>query len=143
MNEEMIKYHESSNTFIARKKAFFEDEVTIDGNFIVGAGANFWSNLTVKGNLKLGKGSVVKGDVKADNIIIGPRSEIKGNVEAANDLKLFDSVKVSGSATAGRDMHIRPGCEISFAKATTILELIGQVNIKEIESGTKVIVRSE
>ncbi len=52
-------------------------------------------------------------------------------------------MKISGSATAERDMHIRPGCNIGFARASTILELIGKVEIKEIESGTKVIVRSE
>jgi hypothetical protein len=61
----------------------------------------------------------------------------------AGDLKIFDSVKIEGSAIAGDEMHVRPGSKIGFAKATSIMELVGKVSIKEIESGTKVIVRSE
>ncbi|MDW7730987.1 MAG: polymer-forming cytoskeletal protein [Methanolobus sp.] len=143
MSEEFIKYHEGSNTYIARKRSYFENDINIDGNFIVGAGSGFWKNLNVKGTLKLGKGSSVKGNIKADDIVIGPRSEIKGDVEAVNDLKLFDRVTVDGSVTAGKTMSIRPGCTVGFVRASETLELIGQVNVKEIEAGTKVIVRSE
>jgi predicted acyltransferase (DUF342 family) len=143
MSENPIKYHEDSNTYIARKNSYFEKDINIDGNLIVGQGSNFWKDINVKGVLKLGKGTFVKGNVRADEAIIGARSEINGDVEVAGDLKIFDSVKIDGSAIAGDDMHVRPGSKIGFAKASSIMELVGKVSIKEIESGTKVIVRSE
>ncbi|TGC10936.1 bactofilin family protein [Methanolobus halotolerans] len=142
MSEE-LRHHEESNTYIARKRSYFENDINIDGNLIVGAGSGFWKDLHVRGTLKLGKGSSVKGNITADNIVIGPRSEIKGNVEATSDLKIFDRVTVDGSVTAGKTMSIRPGCTVGFVRASEALELIGQVNVKEIETGTKVIVRSE
>ena len=143
MNNEFIKYHAGSDTFIVQKKAYFEDSVTIDGNMIIGAGANFWQGLTVSGSLELGKGSFVKADVKAENAIIGSRTEITGSIEVVNDLTLLDHVIVAKSATCGREMLVRPECSIAFAKADSTLELVGKVNIKEIETGTKVIVRSD
>ncbi|MBW6471116.1 MAG: polymer-forming cytoskeletal protein [Methanosarcinaceae archaeon] len=143
MNNEFIKYHAGSDTYIIGKKAYFEDAVAIDGNAMVGAGANFWKGLKVSGSLELGKGSFVKGDVKAENAIIGSRTEINGNVEVENDLTLLDEVAIAGSATCGGEMLVRPGCSMAFAKAEKTLELIGKVDVKEIETGTKVIVRSE
>lgn len=143
MNNEFIKYHAGSNTYIIRKKAYFEEAVSLDGNMMVGAGANFWKGLIVSGSLELGKGSFVNGDIKAKNAIIGPRTEIIGSVEVENDLTLLDKVIVKGSAICGGEMFVRPGCLIAFAKAASTLELIGKVNVKEIESGTKVIVCSE
>ena len=143
MNSKFIKYHAGSDTYIIEKKAYFEDAVTIDGNVMAGAGANFWKGLTVSGSLELGKGSFVKGDVKADSAIIGSRTEITGNIEIENDLTLLDEVAIAGSATCGGEMLVRPGCSMAFAKADTTIELIGKVDIKEIKSGTKVVVRSE
>ncbi len=143
MNNEFIKYHAASDTYIVQKKAYFEDAVVIDGNMMVGAGANFWNGLTVSGSLELGKGSFVKGDVKAENAIIGSRTKITGSVDVENGLTLLDEVAIAGSATCGGEMLVRPGCSIAFAKADSTLELIGKVDVKEIESGTKVIVRSE
>ncbi|MDY0386399.1 MAG: polymer-forming cytoskeletal protein [Methanolobus sp.] len=143
MSENTIKYHEKSNTYIAGKKTFFEEDVNIDGNFIVGAGSNFWKDLNVKGSLELGKGTFVKGNIIADKIIIGSKSDINGNVEASGELRILDSVEINGSAIAEKEMLVRPGCKIKFAKANSTMELVGKVSIKEIESGTKVIVRSE
>lgn len=142
MNNEFIKYHAGSDTYIVQKKAYFEESVTIDGNMMIGAGANFWQGLTVSGSLELGKGSFVKGDVKAENAIIGSRTEITGDIEVMGDLTLLDDVIVAKSATCGGEMIVRPGCSIAFAKADRTLELIGKVDIKEIKTGTKVIVRS-
>lgn len=143
MNNEFIKYHAGSDTYIVQKKAYFEESVAIDGNMMVGAGANFWQGLTVSGSLELGKGSFVKGDVKAENAIIGSRTEITGDIEVMGDLTLLDDVIVAKSATCGGEMIVRPGCSIAFAKADRTLELIGKVDIKEIKTGTKVIVRSD
>lgn len=143
MSESPIKYHEGSNTYIARKNTFFEDALSINGNFMVGSGSNFWKDLNVNGTLEIGKGTFIKGNIKADSAIIGAKSEIQGNIEVAGELRIFDSVKINGSAIAGEGMLVRPGCSINFAKASRTMELVGKTSIKEIESGTKVIVRSE
>lgn len=143
MDKKFVRYHAETDTYIVRKKAFFENSIKIDGNMIVGAGANFWKDLEVSGSLQLGKASFVKGDVKADEALISTRCEIGGDVDVTNDLTLLDNVKVGGSAICGKEMSIRPGCQVTFVKATTALELVGKVDVKEIESGTKLIVRSE
>lgn len=141
--DKFVKYHADTNTYIIRRKAFFEDSVRLDGNVIIGSGANFWKDLEASGSLELGKASLVKGNIKASDALISTRCEIGGNVDVAHNLTMLDNVKVTGHAICGNEMSIRPGCEITFAKADTALELIGKVDIKEIESGTKLIVRSD
>ncbi len=143
MSGSQIKYHKDSNTYIARKNTFFEDDVKIDGNLMVGAGSNFWKDLYVNGKLELGKGSFVRGNIRAEEALIGARSEINGTIYVAGDLRIFDQAKIGRSAIAGKEMLVRPGCKIAFAKASGTMELVGKVSINEIESGTKVIVRSE
>ncbi|MDG6242839.1 MAG: polymer-forming cytoskeletal protein [Methanolobus sp.] len=143
MSENTIRYHGDSNTYVARRNTYFENDVNIEGNFMVGAGVNFWKDLNVKGKLELGKGSFVKGNIKADEALIGARSEIMGNIEVSGNLKIFDCTIINGSAIAGEEMLVRPGCKLSFAKASRTMEIVGKASIKEIESGTKVIVRSD
>ncbi|MBC7084854.1 MAG: polymer-forming cytoskeletal protein [Methanomethylovorans sp.] len=143
MNTEFIKYHPPSNTYVIQKNAYFENSVFLRGNLIVGAGCNFWKELKVAGYLELGKNSLVKGHVQAQNAIIGPYCEIKGDIRILQDLTLMSNVKIQGSATCGGQMLVRPGCCINFAKAEKLLELVGKVSIKDVEAGTKVIVRSE
>ncbi|AKB84382.1 polymer-forming cytoskeletal protein [Methanococcoides methylutens] len=143
MDKRFIKYHPETNTYIVRRKAFFEESVRIDGNMIIGSGANFWKDLEVTGSLELGKASLVKGSVKAGDALISTRCEIRGNVDVGHNLTMLDNVEVAGHAICGNQMSIRPGCKVSFAKAEKALELVGKVDIKEIESGTKLIVRSD
>ncbi|MFP4654862.1 MAG: polymer-forming cytoskeletal protein [Methanohalobium sp.] len=142
MESDFIKYHPESNTYIVKKKAFFEDEVCIKGDLITGPGVNFWKDLHVTGSLKLGKGSTVKGDVIADNALIGPCSRIDGRLEIKTSVKILDGVVVH-SVICGGEMSVRPRCYIGFAKADITLELIGNVDVKEIERGTRVIVRTD
>lgn len=143
MNSEFIKYHPVSNTYIIQKKAYFQNSITFEGNLLVGASCNFWQDLIVSGNLELGKNTLVKGNVKADNVLIASSCEIKGDLKVVNDVTLMDKVSIKGAAICGGGMHIRPGCSLNFVKAEKMLELIGKVDIKDIETATKVIVRSE
>lgn len=143
MNTEFIKYHAGSNTYIIQKKAYFEKSVLLKGNLIVGAGCNFWQELRVEGNLELGKNSLVKGNVQAHNAIIGPYCDIRGDLQVDNDLTLMDDATIAGSATCGGQMLVRPGCSMGFVRAEKVLELVGKVSIKDVEAGTKVIVRSK
>jgi cytoskeletal protein CcmA (bactofilin family) len=142
MDSDFLKYHPESNTYIIRKQSFFEDDVNINGNLITGIGVNFWKDLDVNGSLKLGKGSVIRGNVRADDALIGPYSKIDGNLEIKNTIKILDGAVVK-SVICGGEMSVRPGCRIGFVKAEKTLELIGNVDVKEIERGTRVIVRTE
>ncbi|MBP2030201.1 putative acyltransferase (DUF342 family) [Methanohalophilus levihalophilus] len=143
MEDNFLKYHPESNTYIAEKRSYFKDEIRVDGNLIAGALSNFWKSLSATGTVELGKRTIVRGDLKATRILLGPGSEITGNLHAEDEAILLDGAIIGGSATCGGQMKIRPGCKIKFAKADRELELVGKVHIGEIESGTRVVVRSD
>jgi predicted acyltransferase (DUF342 family) len=142
MENSFLRYHPRSKTYIAEKRAYFEDEVLLDGNLITGPLASFWESLKVSGSVELGKGTVIRGDVHAKSILAGPGSEIGGNL-LAEDIILLDGTTVKGSARSSGRMKIRPGCRVGFAKADRELELVGKVEIGDIEPGTRVVVRTD
>jgi len=90
MDPKFIKRHPESETFIIKKFSFFENEVNLPGNAVVGMGCDFWGDLVVKGNLVLGKGSKVKGDVIAEKSTIGADCDIKGNIKVVGNLTQLD-----------------------------------------------------
>jgi cytoskeletal protein CcmA (bactofilin family) len=137
-----VKYHPRSNTYIIEKKAFFEHDLRLDGNVIVGQDVKFWGNLIVTGRLELGKGSVVQGKVKASSALVCAAVKILGSIETKSELILFDRAKINAAACQG-DIRVRPGCAIGSVKAEGTLELIGKVSVKQVEPLTKVIIRAE
>jgi cytoskeletal protein CcmA (bactofilin family) len=137
-----IKYHPRSNTFVIEKSVFLEDELTLNGNVIVGQEVKFWKDLTVTGRLELGKGSIVKGNVKARDALICSKAKILGNIETVSELVLLDKARVNSAACEG-DIRVRPGCFIGSVKAGGTLELVGKVAVKRVEPLTKVIIRAE
>jgi hypothetical protein len=137
-----IKYHPRSNTYVIEKRAFFEEDLMLEGNVIVGQEVTFWRNLTVTGRLEIGKGSVVKGNVKAASAIVCAAAQILGNIETVSELILLDRASVNAAACQG-DIRARPGCTIGSVKAGGTLEFIGKVSVKSVEPLTKVIIRAE
>jgi len=137
-----IKYHPRSNTYVIEKRAFFEENLMLDGNLIVGQEVKFWRDLTVSGRLELGKGSAVQGNVKAGSALICAAAKILGNIETVSELILLDRASVNAAACQG-DIRVRPGCTIGSVKAEGTLELIGMVSVKKVEPLTKVIIRGE
>jgi len=137
-----IKYHPKSNTYVIEKRAFLEENLTLDGNVIVGQEVKFWKNLTVTGRLELGKGSVVQGNVKARSALVCSGAKILGNIETVSELVLLDRAKISVAACQG-DIRVRPGCALGSVKADGTLELIGKVIVRKVEPLTKVIIRAE
>lgn len=137
-----IKYHPRSNTYVIEKRAFLEEDLTLDGNVIVGQEVKFWKNLTVAGRLELGKGSVVRGNVKARSALVCSKTKILGNIETASELVLLDRAKINAAACQG-DIRVRPGCILDSVKADGTLELIGKVLVRKVEPLTKVIIRAE
>ena len=137
-----IKYHPRSNTYVIEKRAFLDEDLTLDGNVIVGQEVKFWKNLTVTGKLELGKGSVIRGNVKARSALVCSKAKIMGNIETASELVLLDKAKINTAACQG-DIHVRPGCVLDFVKADGTLELIGKVLVRKVAPLTKVIIRAE
>jgi len=127
---------------VIEKRAFFEENLMLDGNLIVGQEVKFWRDLTVSGRLELGKGSAVQGNVKAGSALICAAAKILGNIETVSELILLDRASVNAAACQG-DIRVRPGCTIGSVKAEGTLELIGMVSVKKVEPLTKVIIRGE
>ena len=137
-----IKYHPRSNTYVIEKLAFFEEDLTLDGNVIVGQKVKFWKNLTVTGRLELGKGSIVKGNVKARSAIVCSEAKILGDIKTVSELVLLDRAKINVAVCQG-DIRVRPGCTLDSVKADGTLELVGKVIVRKVEPLTKVIIRAE
>jgi predicted acyltransferase (DUF342 family) len=137
-----IKYHPRSNTYVIEKRAFLEEDLTLDGNVIVGQEAKFWKNLTVTGRLELGKGSIIQGNVKARSALVCSEAKILGNIETVSELILLDRAKINAAACQG-DIRVRPGCTLDSVKADGTLELVGKVIVRKVEPLTKVIIRAE
>jgi predicted acyltransferase (DUF342 family) len=137
-----VKYHPRSNTYVIEKGAFFEDDLKLDGNAIVGQDVKFWGGLTITGRLELGKGSAVQGSVKARSALVCAAAKILGNIETVSELVLLDRARVNAASCQG-DIRVRPGCTIGSVKAGGTLELIGKVSVKKVEPLTKVIIRAE
>lgn len=137
-----IKYHPHSNTYVIEKRAFFDENLVLDGNVIVGQDVNFWKDLVVTGRLELGKGSVVQGNVKAKSALVCARTRILGSIEAVSELILLDGARVNSASCSG-DVSMRPGCAVGSVKSGGTLELVGKVTVKKVETLTKVVVRAE
>ncbi|MCL7476471.1 MAG: polymer-forming cytoskeletal protein [Methanosarcinales archaeon] len=141
MDPKFVKIHPASETFIIKKRSFFENDVTLPGNAIVGAGSSFWGNLVVKGTLDLGWGSNVKGNITAATAVISADSNIGGNIKVSGNLTLLDRVNVGGLAYAYGDIFIRPMVSARAAECTGDILVTGMTNIKSIRSGHKLVAR--
>lgn len=137
-----IKYHPRSNTYVIEKRVFLEEDLTLDGNVIVGQDVKFWKSLTVSGRLELGKGSIIQGNVKAESALVCAAAKIMGSIETVSELVLLDGARVNIAACEG-DIRVRPGCSLGSVKAGGTLELVGKVAVKRVEPLTKVIIRAE
>lgn len=137
-----IKYHPRSNTYIIEKRAFLEKDLVLEGNVIVGQDVNFWKSLIVSGRLELGKGSTVRGNVRAGSALICAAATVLGSVETVSELVLLDGARVNVAACEG-DIRVRPGCSLGSVKAGKTLELVGKIIVKRVEPSTKVIIRAE
>jgi len=103
----------------------------LDGNVIVGQDVKFWKNLTVSGRLELGKGSIIQGNVKAENALICAAAQILGRIDTVSELCLLDGARVNVAACEG-DIRVRPGCFLGSVKAGGTLELVGKVAVKRV-----------
>lgn len=59
-----LRFHKPTNTYII-PSGYLDRNVRVNGNLITGPGVRFWNDLVVSGELVLGKGSRVGGQVFA------------------------------------------------------------------------------
>ncbi|MDL2261600.1 hypothetical protein LJC08_05165 [Methanimicrococcus sp. OttesenSCG-928-J09] len=136
-----IRFHAPSNTYIIPKNSIIDQNVAINGNVIVGPGTHFWKNAKIDGNIQFGKGCTVEGNLRANQIIVGSRSKIKGKIIADADVSLFQNAAAESIESKG-NITIMPGCVVGYANGST-LQVIGKAEIKKIGVITKVTVRAD
>ena len=136
-----IRYHSPSNTYIISKKSYFDQDVFINGNAMVGPGAHFWKNVKISGNAQFGKGCVIEGRLETENALIGSQSVVKGPICASGDISLFQNVTVQ-SIESGGNVVIMEGCTADYINGKK-LEIIGKAQVKKIGSITKMTVKAD
>ena len=139
METDFISKHKDSDTFIIKKSSFFEAPVHLKGNLIVGSSCNFWSDLATTGSLQLGKGTTVKGSVRAASAIIGAHSVIEGSIKTEHDCTVLDGAKISGDIIAGGKIMLRPNVKAGIVDAIGNIELTGKSDVTELRAGAKII----
>ena len=139
METDFISKHKDSDTFIIKKSSFFEAPVHLKGNLIVGSNCNFWSDLAATGSLHLGKGTAVKGSVRAASMIIGAHSVIAGSVKTEQDCTVLDGARIGGNIVAGGKIMLRPNVKAGIVDAAGNIELTGKSYVAELRAGAKII----
>ena len=136
-----IRFHAPSNTYIIPKNSVVDQNISVNGNIIVGPGCRFWKNIKADGNVQFGKGCVVEGDLKANQVVVGSFSKIKGSLIAESDVILLQNsaVRFVESKSA---ITVMPECLVGYANGST-LQVIGKAEIKKIGTITKVTVRAD
>ena len=132
METDFISRHKDSDTFIIRRSSFFDTPVHLKGNLIVGTSCNFWSDLAATGSLKLGKGAVVKGSVRAHSVI-------GGDVKTEQDCTVLDGAKIGGDIIAGGKIMLRPNIKAGIVDALGNIEITGRSDVTELRAGAKII----
>ncbi|MCT4607256.1 MAG: polymer-forming cytoskeletal protein [Marinisporobacter sp.] len=87
--------HEKVDTLIG-KNSKFEGKLNADGTIRIDG--EFVGNISVKGDVILGKEGKMVGDISAMNVIVS--GSVEGNITTENQLKLNPSGKVIG------DIHV-------------------------------------
>jgi hypothetical protein len=136
-----IRYHLPSDTYIISKKTFFEQDVLINGNVMVGPGVCFWKNVKIQGNAHFGKGCVIEGRLDAASALIGSQSVVKGPIHVSGDISLFQNTVVK-SVESGGNVTIMDGCTADYINSKK-LEIIGKAQVKKIGPITKMMVKAD
>ena len=111
----------------------------LKGNLIVGSSCNFWSDLATTGSLQLGKGTTVKGSIRAASAIIGAHSVIEGGVKTEQDCTVLDGARIGGDIVAGGKIMLRPNIKAGIVDAIGNIEITGKSDVAELRAGAKII----
>ena len=126
MEGKSIKAHKGSNTLIIARNANYAKPINYRVNLIAGPNARIMERVRIDGDLELGKGAHIAGDVRARNVVLGPWSVVNGNLTADGDLLALDHCRVTGAVKCGGSATIRPGAAFGSLEATGLVEYYGK-----------------
>lgn len=138
-----IRDHFDRTTYVMRRKSFFDKNIKVSGNLVVGNGACFWGNLAVTEWLELGKNSEVYGNVCAKEAIIGANSVINGDVTVESDLTVLDGAKITGALKCGGNVFLRPNVTADRVEVKGDIEMYGKNSVSRIKVEGKIIAKKE
>jgi predicted acyltransferase (DUF342 family) len=126
MESSSIMGHEESNTLIIRKNANYIRPINYRANLIAGMNSRLMERVSIDGDLVFCKGAQAMGDVKANNVILGPWTVIRGNLTVKGDLLALDHSRVLGNVTCTGGAIIRPDVGFKSLEATGLVECYGK-----------------
>ena len=142
MERKSIRAHKSSNTLIIAKNANYAKPINYRVNLIAGMNSRILERVAIDGDLELGKGARVAGDVRAKNVILGPWSVVEGNLTVAGDLVALDHSKVTGAVKCTGSVTARPGVAFGTLEATGLVEYYGKKPAKHV-TGKEVVAKKD
>lgn len=126
MEGKSIRFHKGSNTLIIARNANYAKPIHYRINLIAGANSRIMERVAIDGDLELGKGARVAGDVRARAVFLGPWSVINGDLTCAGDLVALDHCKVTGAVRCAGSAMVRPGVAFGSLEATGLVEYYGK-----------------
>jgi len=141
MESKPLRAHSGSNTLIVPKNANYARPIRYRVNLIAGMNSRFLGGIDIDGDLSLGKGAQVSGDVRAKNVVLGPWSVIRGNLTVGGDLVALDHSKVSGAVKCEGGVTVRPDVAFGSLDATGLVEFFGKRPAKHTTG--KMVVKKE
>lgn len=131
MEGSSIRAHRESNTLIIRKNSNYTRPISYRANLIAGMNSRFLERVSLDGDLVLGKGAQTMGDVKANNVILGPWTVIRGNLTVKGDLLALDHSRVLGKVTVSGSAVIRPDVAFKSLDTKGLVEYYGKKPAKK------------
>lgn len=138
-----IKKYFGKSTYVMQRKSFFDKNIKVCGNLIVGNGACFWGNLSVSELLELGKNSEIYGNVFAKEAVIGANSLIEGDVTVESDLTVLDGARITGILKCGGNVFLRPNVAAKRAEVKGDIEMHGKNAVPHIKVNGKIIAKKD
>lgn len=121
-----IRAHKGSNTLIIAKNANYAKPINFRVNLIAGTNARVLERINIDGDLELGKGAQVAGDVRARNVVLGPWSVVRGDLTVLGDLVALDHSRVNGAVRCAGSALVRPGVAFGSLDANGLVEVYGK-----------------
>jgi len=91
----------------------FEENVVVEGCLRVGDRCHFCKSLKVLGDVVVGCGVVVDGNLVVEgNVSVLDDVVVGGSVDAGGDVRLGEKVHVGGSVVSGGDVELFENCEV-------------------------------
>ena len=131
MDGSSIRAHIESNTLIIGKNSNYIKPLNYRVNLLAGMNSRLLELVNIDGDLVLSKGAQAMGDVKANNVILGPWTIIRGDLTVKGDLLALDHARVLGKVTCKGSAVIRPDVAFGELQSNGLIEYYGKKPAKK------------